>query len=98
MVWLRGVQARYYMRQRVRARNYDARQRGENPRSVNWGARSAMDIELMNTALGNRRAATTDLGIMDPRRSSLDLGPPLPTYTPTGSLGRVPSYASASSV
>jgi len=98
MVWLRGVQARNYVRQRVRAWSYDARQRGENPRPVNWGARSAMDIELRNIAVGNRRETTPHLDMLDPRRCSLDLGPPLPTYTASGPLGRVPSYASASSV
>jgi hypothetical protein len=87
MVWLRVVQARNY-----------ARQRGENPRPANWGARSAMDIEMMNTALGNRREATPHLGMIDPRRCSLDLGPPLPTYTASGTLGQLPSYASTSSV
>jgi hypothetical protein len=87
MVWLRGVQARNY-----------TRQRGENPRPVNWGARSAMDIELMNIAVGSRRETTPQLDMLDPRRSSLDLGPPLPTYTASGPLGRVPSYASASFV
>jgi hypothetical protein len=65
---------------------------------VNWGARSAMDIELRNIAVGNRRETTPHLDMLDPRRCSLDLGPPLPTYTASGPLGRVPSYASASSV
>jgi hypothetical protein len=97
MVYHREAEARYSARQRIRARNY-TRQGGQNPRSVNWGARSAMDIEMMNTALGNRRETTPRLDMLDPRRSSLDFGPPLPTYTPTGSLGRVPSYASASFV